>query len=150
MPQSIHVLYTHIVFSTKERRPMLRAEVQPKLFAYMSTILLNLGCTDVLINGVTDHVHVFCNLTKKHPTAKVMEILKRDSSKWLKREFLDLKTFHWQDGYGLFSVSPTHTEAVKQYIRDQEAHHQTHSFQDELRRILKKHDVAVDERYLWG
>jgi REP element-mobilizing transposase RayT len=114
MPQSIHVLYTHIVFSTKERRPMLRAEEQPKLFAYMSTILLNLGCTDVLINGVTDHVHVFCNLTKKHPTAKVMEILKRDSSKWLKREFLDLKTFHWQDGYGLFSVSPTHTEAVKQ------------------------------------
>ena len=95
----------------------------------------------------TDHVHVLCNLTKKFPTAKVVEILKKDSSKFIKT--LGVPTFHWQDRYGLFSVSPSHFEAVRKYILDQEKRHKHETFQDEYLRILKKYRACYDERYLW-
>jgi REP element-mobilizing transposase RayT len=96
---------------------------------------------------MTDHVHVLCNLTKKFPTAKVVEILKKDSSKFIKT--LGIANFHWQDGYGLFGVSASHFEAVRKYILDQEEHHKEKTFEDEYLRILKKCGVRYDERYLW-
>ena len=80
---------------------------------------------------------------------KVMELLKKDSSKFVKTLSADLATFHWQDGYGLFSVSPSHVLAVREYIRNQEEHHKKESFQEEFLRILKKYKVEYDERYLW-
>ena len=81
MPQSIHVLFAHIVFSTKERRPWLSNEIRPRLFAYLATTLRDLGCRDVLVNGYSDDVHILCNLSKKHPTAKIIETTKKESSK---------------------------------------------------------------------
>ena len=150
MPQSIHVLFAHIIFSTEERRPWLREEIRPKLFAYMATILRDKGCHDVLINGYDDHVHILCNLSKQHPAVKILEAVKKESSKWLKREFRDLSNFHWQDGYGLFGVSPNHVAAVRKYVASQEEHHLDVSFQDELRRILGKNGVEINEQYLWG
>ncbi|MBC8243270.1 MAG: IS200/IS605 family transposase [Verrucomicrobia bacterium] len=149
MPQSIHVLFAHVIFSTKERRPWLRNEIRPKLFAYMATILRDKGCRDVLIDGHDDHVHILCNLSKQHPTAKILETVKKESSKWLKREFFDFGNFHWQDGYGLFGVSPSHVAAVRKYVASQEEHHRRVSFQDELRRILGKNGVEINEPYLW-
>jgi putative transposase len=149
MPQSLHVLSTHIVFSTKERRPWLTAQVRPQLWAYMSRILQNLECTSITVGGTEDHTHVLCNLTKKHAPMKVMEVVKKDSSKFVKTLRGDLRDFHWQNGYGLFSVSPSHWEAVRQYALTQEAHHRKETFEDELRRILKKYHVEYDERYLW-
>ena len=96
---------------------------------------------------MADHVHVLCNLTKKFPTAKVLEILKKDSSKFIKT--LGVPEFQRQDGYGLFSVSPSHFEAVRKYILDQEEHHKKETFQQEYLRILKKYRAPYDERYLW-
>ncbi|HEV8417529.1 MAG TPA: IS200/IS605 family transposase [Candidatus Udaeobacter sp.] len=104
----------HIIFSTKERQPWLTRNIRERVWAYQSRILKNLECNSVTIGGAADHVHVLCNLTKKFPTAKVVEILKKDSSKFIKT--LDVSDFHWQDGYGLFSVSPSHFEAVRKYI----------------------------------
>src|SRR5260370_17881378 len=123
MPQSLHVLSAHIIFSTKRRHP-----------------LADPGCP---------HVHILCNLTKQFPTAKVLEILKKDSSKFAKTLNSSLRDFHWQDGYGLFSVSPSHFEAVRQYILSQEEHHRKETFQEEYLRILKKYRPPYDERYLW-
>ena len=96
---------------------------------------------------MADHVHVLCNLTKKFPTAKVIEILKKDSSKFIKT--LGVPNFHWQDGYGLFSVSLSDFEAVRKYILDQEEHHKKETFQEEYLRILKKYRAPYDKRYLW-
>ena len=101
------------------------------------------------VGGIADHVHILCNLTKKFPTAKVLEILKKDSSKSAKTLNSSLRDFHWQDGYGLFSVSPSHFEAVRQYILSQEEHHRKETFQEEYLRILKKYRAPYDERYLW-
>jgi REP element-mobilizing transposase RayT len=147
MPQSLHVLSAHIIFSTKERRPWLTRNIRERVWAYQSRILQNLECNSITIGGAADHVHVLCNLTKKFPTAKVVEILKKDSSKFMKT--LAIADFHWQDGYGLFSVSPSHFEAVRKYISDQEEHHKEETFQQEYLRILKKYRAPYDERYLW-
>ena len=84
MPQSLHVLIGHMIFSTKHRRGVLHAEIRPKLYAYMSGILRNLECLSITSGGTEDHVHIACNLTKKHAPMKVLEEVKKDSSKWLK------------------------------------------------------------------
>jgi REP element-mobilizing transposase RayT len=131
MSQSLHVLSAHIVFSTKERRPWLTKDIRPRVWAYLSRILLNLECHSITVGGVEDHVHILCNLTKKHATMKVMEVVKKDSSKFVKSFNATLASFHWQDGYGLFSVSPSHSNAVRQYILNQEEHHRTETFQEE-------------------
>ena len=149
MPQSLHVLSAHIIFSTKERRPWLTKEIRPRLWAYQSRILQNLECYSITVGGVEDHVHILCNLTKKHAPMKVLEVLKKDSSKFVKTLDAKLALFHWQDGYGLFSVSPSHFEAVHKYILNQEEHHKKETFQEEFLRILKKYRAEYDERYLW-
>jgi hypothetical protein len=115
----------------------------------MSGILRNLECYNVLIGGVDDHVHIVCNLTKKYPSIKVLETVKKESSKWLKVESDLLADFHWQDGYGLFSLSPSHLEAARTYVLNQEEHHKAESYQEELLRILEKCGAEFDERYLW-
>jgi putative transposase len=149
MPQSLHVLSAHIIFSTKKRQPWLTRDIRERVWAYQSRILQNLECKSITIGGVADHVHVLCNLIKKFPTAKVLEILKKDSSKFVKTLGPGLRDFHWQDGYGLFSVSPSHFEAIRKYILEQEKHHKRETFQDEYLRILKKYGAPYDERYLW-
>jgi REP-associated tyrosine transposase len=136
-----------MIFSTKQRQPWLTTDIRKRVWAFQSRILQNLECNSITIGGVEDHVHVLCNLTKKLPTAKVIEILKKDSSKFIKT--LGALNFHWQDGYGLFGVSPSNFEAVRKYILDQEEHHKKETFQEEYLRILKKCGVHYDERYLW-
>ncbi|MBE7502580.1 MAG: IS200/IS605 family transposase [Verrucomicrobiales bacterium] len=150
MPQSLHLLGAHLVFSTKERRPWLSFAIQQRVWAYQSRILQNLGCCSITIGGVEDHVHVLCHLTKKHAPMKVVEMVKKDSSKFVKTLGADFGTFQWQNGYGLFSVSPSQFEVVRQYVLNQAEHHRKEGFQDELRRILNKSGVAYDERYVWG
>ena len=149
MSQSLHVLSAHIIFSTKARRPFITPNISERLWAYQSRILQNLECDSITVGGVADHVHILCNLGKKHPTIKIMEILKKDSSKFAKALDSSLREFHWQDGYGLFSVSPSHMEAVRKYILNQEQHHKKETFQEEYLRILKKYHAPFDERYLW-
>jgi REP element-mobilizing transposase RayT len=149
MPQSLHVLSVHIIFSTKGRRPWLTANVRERIWAYQSRIFQNLECNSITIGGFADHVHVLCNLTKKFPTTKVLEILKKDSSKFAKTLDSNLRDFRWQDGYGLFSVSPSHFEPVRKYVVSQKEHHKKETFQEEYLRILKKYRAPYDERYLW-
>ena len=124
-------------------------EIRPRVWAYQSRILQTLECTSITIGGVDDHVHILCNLSKKHAPMKVLEVLQKDSSKFIKTLQSGLSDFHWQDGYGLFGVSPSHCPVVGEYILDQEALHKKRTFQEELRDILKKYGAEYDERYLW-
>jgi REP element-mobilizing transposase RayT len=149
MPQSLHVLSTHIVFSTKGRQPWLTADIRPRVWADLSRILQNLECHSITVGGVEDHIHVLCNLTKKHASMKVLEVLKKDSSKFVKTLDVRFQNFHWQDGYGLFSVSPSHGEMVRRYVITQEEHHRKETFQKEFLRLLQRYGVQYDERYLW-
>ena len=149
MPQSLHVLTTHIIFSTKHRRSDLNKELRPRLWPYLAGILKNMECNSITVGGYVEHVHILCNLSKKVASMKILEIVKKESSKWIKDQEARQQLFHWQDGYRLFSVSPSHFEAVRQYILRQEGHHQRISFREEFLRILKRNRVEYDERYLW-
>ena len=109
----------------------------------------SLGCPLVLVGGVEDPVHIACHLGRTRTVADLIKELKRESSQWANQKSSSLHDFEWQSGYGAFSISPSHVETLVQCIRNQEEHHRQGSFQDELRRILAKHNLEWDERYLW-
>jgi REP element-mobilizing transposase RayT len=150
MPQSLVQIYFHLVFSTKNRQPFLADRAfRSRTHAYLVGICKNLDSPSLLTGGVEDHVHIFCRLSKTGDVASLVRELKRDSSKWIKEENQQLEAFHWQQGYGAFSVSPVHVDPLKQYIASQEEHHRKKSFQDEFRRLCKKYGVPIDERHVW-
>ena len=150
MPQSLVMVYLHIVFSTKNRHPYLDdKDLQQKLFGYMAGICQNLECSALKIGGVENHVHLLTRHCKILAISDFMRDLKRSSSTWLKTQKASLASFHWQSGYGAFSISPSHVEELKAYIVNQEKHHQKISFKDEFRQLCKKYGVEVDERYVW-
>jgi REP element-mobilizing transposase RayT len=149
MPQSLALLLVHVIFSTKDRVPFLGREIRSELHAYLATVTRNLGCECFLVGGVEDHAHLAVGLSRTLTAAKLVEQLKTASSHRLKTKSPQLRQFSWQSGYAIFSVSPQALPELKAYIANQEAHHHKSSFQDELRRLLTKYEVAFDERYLW-
>ena len=150
MPQSLVQVYLHIVFSTKQRRPYLRGRnLREKADGYMAGICKNLDCPALKIGGGEDHTHLLTRHSKILTISDFMRELKRSSSLWIKIQSEELSSFQWQNGYGAFSVSPSHVEQVKTYIANQERHHHKESFQDEFRRLCKKYGVEIDERYVW-
>lgn len=149
MPQSLSSILVHLVFSTKNREPLIRGPVESELYAYGTTVLKNAGCPALAMNGTADHVHVLFNLSRVKTLAKVVEELKTSTSKWIKTKGPDYRGFHWQTGYGAFSVSPSIVDQVVHYIQAQKDHHSGRSFQDEFRALLGKHGIPFDERYVW-
>ncbi len=150
MPQSLAQIYLHLVFSTKDRRPFLQnAELRDELHNYLGGICRNLDAPSLIIGGVEDHVHLLCRFSRTLTVADLIRDLKRDSSKWIKTKDTSVAVFDWQSGYGAFSVSPAHVEALKAYIANQEEHHRSVTFQDEFRRLCQKYGVTLDERYTW-
>src|SRR5438876_3153897 len=121
MSQSLVQIYLHIVFSTKNRAPFLQDKsFRDRTHAYLAGICKNLDCPALIIGGVEDHVHILCRFGKTIDVATLVRELKRDSSKWIKGSKAGLGDFHWQAGYGAFSVSPSHVEVLKEYIANQE------------------------------
>jgi REP element-mobilizing transposase RayT len=150
MPQSFAQIYLHLVFSTKDRRPLLEpASIREEVHRYLGGTCNGLGCPVLCVGGVADHVHVLCLLGRTIAVAGLVKELKRASSLWVKTKGSSFEDFHWQNGYGAFSVSPGHVEAVRDYIAHQEVHHRTTTFEDEFRRLLTKYGLEWDERYVW-
>ncbi|HTB85703.1 MAG TPA: IS200/IS605 family transposase [Candidatus Sulfotelmatobacter sp.] len=142
-------LLTHIVFSTKERRPLLDADLKARLFPYLGGIIRAHDGKALIINGPSDHVHILASLAAKYALSDLMRELKADSSGWVHKNFQGQKTFAWQIGYGAFSVSHSSLPEVEKYIAGQEEHHRKVSFQEEFVAFLKKHQIEYDERFLW-
>jgi REP element-mobilizing transposase RayT len=150
MSQSLTQLYVHFVFSTKHRAPFLREdEFRERMHGYLVGICKGQDSPSVAIGGTEDHVHLLVRLAKTLDVASLVRELKRDSTKWIKAEYPQLADFYWQEGYGAFSVSPAHADALKTYIANQMEHHRRETFQDEFRRICMKYGLTVDERYVW-
>ncbi len=150
MPQSLARVVLHVVFSTKNRAPFLQdTEIRTQLWAYMAGVLQHIGCEPILINGVADHVHILCNLSRTVTIAKLIEEVKTEPSKWIKKQDTKYEDFHWQSGYSAYSVSQSNVEPVRRYIADQEERHRKVSFQDEVRALSRKHGITIDERYVW-
>ena len=150
MPQSLSQIWVHIIFSTKYRSPfLLDRNVRQKVHAYLAGICHQLKSPALIVGGIEDHVHILCNQSKNIALKDLVQNLKQDSSKWIKREWRNLNYFYWQRGYGAFSVNPAQVDRVRNYIANQEEHHRKVGFKNEFRAFLERFQVAYDEHYVW-
>ena len=141
-------IYYHLIFATKERRPVLTESRRDELFRYINGIAYKRNCRLYEINGATDHLHL---LTHLHPAiclADLVKEIKIGSGNRIRESSIFLHFQQWQDGYSAFTVSPQDRAVVEKYIRSQPEHHRRVDFKDELRALLIKAGVEFDEKYL--
>jgi len=149
MPQSLSSILIHLIFSTKNRKPFITNVIEPELHPYMASIFGSLKSPSLTIGGTDDHVHILFSLGRVIRIADLVEEVKTDSSKWIKTKGTEFSNFHWQKGYGAFSIGQSQVPALKRYIGGQKVHHQRVTFQDEYRKFLKSYGINYDERYVW-
>ena len=150
MPQSLSNVILHIVFSTKDRYPFLDGEIRERMHAYLATLCRDLNCACYKVGGVADHVHVVTTLPRTLTQSALLEAIKKKSSKWIKEiDRAKYGKFAWQRGYGAFSVSFSNLDGVVDYAANQDEHHRKQTFQAEFRKLLAKHNMDYDEKYVW-
>ena len=142
-------LLTHVIFSTKDRRPLIDAGLAPRLFPYLGGIVRELGGTAVRVGGVADHVHLLVALPAAVAVAEAVRVVKGNGSRWVHATWPERTDFGWQVGYGAFSVSRSNVEEVSRYIDTQEEHHRRMTFQEEFVAFLNRHGIQYDARYIW-
>lgn len=149
MAQSLSKLYVHIIFHVKNNTIKIKKEIRSELYAYFGSIIKDNESIPIIINGVDDHVHILCVMSKNIALAKLVEEIKRHSSRWIKTKGAAYSKFAWQSGYAGFSVSSSLHDKTKAYIQNQEEHHKKLSFKDEYRLFLKEYGLDYNEDYLW-
>jgi putative transposase len=149
MPQSLTKVYIHIVFSTKNHINLIGEDIKNDLFDYLGGICKQLECYPVRIGGHLNHIHILCILSKKITLVKLIEEIKKSSSKWIKNKDKKYLNFYWQNGYSTFSVNPSEINVVVDYINNQQQHHKKISFKDECRAFFKKYKIEYNEEYVW-
>jgi putative transposase len=150
MSQSLSKLFVHIIFHTKSPCILIRYEDKARLYAYMGSVIKDRGSIPISINGISNHVHILCVMSKNIHLALLAEEIKRHSSRWIKTLDPYYSSFAWQGGYSGFSVSPSVVKRTKRYIENQEEHHKKKTFEEELVLFLKEYEIEYDERYLFS
>jgi putative transposase len=148
MPQTHTNLIYHIIFGTKERRPLIKGDIKERLLKYITGIVANIGGKTVAINAAADHIHILVSMGTDKAIAEILRAIKANSSKFIHEEFPS-HLFQWQDGYAAFTVSHSQANVVAKYIDGQEEHHRKISFEEEFGVFLKKHGIEIDPRYMW-
>jgi putative transposase len=140
----------HIVFSTKNRFPWIRLELEQRVWAYIGGIARKHEMTAIQVGGVEDHVHALVVAPPTLAPCDAAKFLKGESSLWIHDEFPWLRQFSWQVGYAAFTVSKSKIPAVISYIQSQREHHRVKTFQEEYLEFLLVNEIDYDERYVWG
>jgi putative transposase len=148
MPNSYSSLLIHVIFSTHNRERVLMSTVRNNLWAYMGGIARENKIKAIGIGGTIDHAHMLISIPAMMPVAKAVQLIKAGSSKWLHENFIPLRKFSWQEGYGAFSIGVSQIDEVTAYIAGQEEHHRLKSFQEEYLGFLKQYNIEYDERYV--
>ncbi len=148
MPSTHLSLHFHLVFSTKNRIPMITADWRTNLHTYMGGIVRGINAVPLAIGGIEDHVHLLVGLRATHRLDYVLRDIKADSSGWV-HTVVGQKKFEWQSGYLGITVSPSELETVKRYVLNQEEHHRKKTFQEEYLELLRLNGIEYDDRYLW-
>jgi len=149
MPQSLSNVLLHLVFSTKNREPLIDEEIEDELFAYIGGICRDLKCPMHKIGAADDHIHIACSLARTIKISKLLEEIKKNSSKWIKTKGTQYETFAWQGGYGDFSIGQSQLPDLKGYISRQREHHKNETYKCEFQNLLARYEVEYDERYVW-
>jgi putative transposase len=139
----------HCTFSTKDRYPFIKSELETDIWPYIGGIARANRMKALAIGGVDDHVHALLSLPSTTSFAKAVQLIKGGSSKWVHDTFPKYKKFEWQEGYGAFSVSASQAQRTITYIEGQKEHHRRKTFQEEFRALLDKHGISYDARYLF-
>ena len=150
MGQSLSQMYIPLTFETKGRIGYLNNKVEKRVHAYMAGTLQEYESPALIINSVPDHVHILFRLSKNYALAKIVEEVKKESSKWIKTIEGGTKLFKWQIGYGAFSVSSSKVDVVRKYIENQKEHHLIHTFREEVEEFVSQYDIIeYDPKYFW-
>jgi REP element-mobilizing transposase RayT len=149
MPGTYTNLLFHVVFSTKNRLPLITRGLKDDLHRYIGGIVRGLEGDLLEIGGTADHVHMLVKLKPKLSLSTALMKIKANSSKWANETHPRARKFGWQDGFAAFTVSESQAARVRRYIRNQEVHHRRQDFQAELRALLNKHRIPFEEQYLW-
>ena len=145
MSQSLAQVYLHIVFSTKDRRPLITDAYQSRLYDYIGGTVRKLGGISLELNGTEDHIHLLTKLRPDKSLSDVLRDLKANASGWMHDVFPELRDFSWQRGYGAFTVSQSNVEEVRHYISRQKEHHKRQDFKTEFQELLRRHGIEFDE-----
>ena len=149
MAQSLSSILIHLVFSTKNREPFITPAIETELYPYMAKTFRELKSPSLIIDGTSDHVHILFSMGRVIRVADLVEEVKTGSSKWIKTKGREFRNFHWQKGYGAFSIGQSNVMALKKYILGQKQHHRRITYQDEYRNLLQAYEIDYDERYVW-
>jgi len=149
MAKSYTNLLYHLVFSTRDRRPLITPDRRARLYEYVGGAIRDEGGVSLAIGGIEDHIHLLAKLRPDKALSDLLRSLKANSSGWMHDVFPDARNFRWQSGYGAFTVSASQIPVVSNYIANQERHHKKRSFRDEFIELLRAHKVEFDEKYLW-
>jgi putative transposase len=142
-------LYIQFVFAVKYRKAIIDISWEQRLYQYITGIVQNHKHKLIAVNGMPDHLHVFVGLDTVQSVSDLMKVVKGESSEWINKQKLTDQIFRWQEGYGAFSYSRSHIDAVYKYIQNQKQHHQKQTFLKEYIDFLKKFEVAYDERFIF-
>lgn len=144
MSHSYIKIWIHAVWSTKERLPIIKPEIETVIFAFISNQFKESGCPVRIINGMPDHIHCLFLLNPQKSISEVIKQIKGSSSHFINKENLIKEKFSWQTGYSAFSVSESAVDKVYKYITNQKQHHQKRTFQKEYEEFLELHDLKMD------
>lgn len=142
-------LYIQLIFAPKYRERLLKEEIQPEVFSYISGIINNRKHKSIIINGMPDHVHILFGLNPADSISDLAGAIKKSSSTFINENSWFRGKFHWQDGFGAFSYGKSQLDNVYQYIKNQQIHHRKHTFREEYIDLLKRFEIEYDERYLF-
>ena len=145
MSGSFAMLYYHLVFSTKNRAPLIPPELSGRLYAYIGGIVRRLDGVPLTVGGAPEHVHVLATLSRTRALSDMVRDIKANSSRWMSETLDRPGGFAWQEGFCLFTVGHESVADVTAYIQSQDEHHKRVSFMDEYRSFLIQHELDADE-----
>jgi putative transposase len=140
----------HCIFSTKDRRKTITPDLEGRLWPYLGGIARENNMKALAVGGIADDLHILLSLPSTLDIAKAMQLIKGNSSKWVHDTFPDLRTFSWQEGYGGFSIGVSQINVTVAYIQNQKKHHRQTTFEEEFLKIIQRHGIEYDERFVWG
>lgn len=149
MPNTYTQLYIQFVFAVKAREAFIKKEWKDDLYKYITGIVQNNKSKMLSINSMPDHIHIFVGYKPSVSIPDLIKDIKVASSLWINDNKLSKFRFNWQEGYGAFSYSQSHIDAVYKYIQNQESHHKKKTFRQEYLQLLKRFQVEYDEKYLF-
>lgn len=147
MSNSFSQIFIHTTFHVQDGCSIDKSDM-PKLYKYISGIVESEGGMMIAAGGTTNHVHLLLTLPRTITVSDYLRKIKANSSRWLKEQGSQYRAFGWQDGYGVFSVSPSVMDKVIAYISNQEEHHSKHTYKDEMISFLNAYHVQFDEKYV--